>query len=141
MTQAESFDADNDAPDAPDAPDAQLEQPTGVLDAVRVAVVALDAAGRIVLWGPRAEELFGYSAPEVRGRNAAQLLVHEPYMDLVTGKCRQMVETGEDWAGVFPVRHKDGGTRPVEFRCARLPVGQGSSTRWASSRTRRSCVR
>ncbi|MFF2411718.1 SpoIIE family protein phosphatase [Streptomyces sp. NPDC058092] len=119
MSQAESFGADNDAPDA------RLEQPTGVLDAVRVAVVALDAAGRIVLWGPQAEELVGYSAQEIRGRNAAQLLVHDSYMDLVAGKCRQMVETGEGWAGVFPVRHKGGGTRPVEFRCTRLPVGQG----------------
>lgn len=135
MSQAESFGAGNDAPDA------RFEQPTGVLDAVRAAVVALDAAGRIVLWGPQAEKLFGYSAQEVQGRNAALLLVHEAYMDLVAGKCEQMVETGEGWVGVFPVRHKDGGTRSVEFRCARLPVGQGSSTPWASSRTRRSCVK
>ncbi|MGW1711178.1 SpoIIE family protein phosphatase [Streptomyces sp. NPDC002206] len=119
MSEAGSFSA------ASDSSDLRLELPSGVLDALGVAVVALDTAGRFVLWGPQAEELFGYSAQEVLGRHAAQLLVHDPYMGLVAGKCEQMMETGQSWAGVFPVRNKDGSTRLVEFHSTRLPDKQG----------------
>ncbi|MFF2474594.1 SpoIIE family protein phosphatase [Streptomyces sp. NPDC058066] len=119
MSEAGSFSADSDSSDL------RLELPSGVLDMLGVAVVALDTAGRFVLWSPHAEELFGYSAQEVLGRHAAQLLVHDPYMDLVAAKCEQMMETGQSWAGIIPVRNKDGSTRLVEFRCNRLPDKQG----------------
>ncbi|MGQ4420982.1 PAS domain-containing protein, partial [Streptomyces sp. SAS_269] len=39
----------------------------GLLDVLRVASVVLDDSGRIVLWSPQAEELFGYSAQEALG--------------------------------------------------------------------------
>ncbi|MFD0035434.1 SpoIIE family protein phosphatase [Streptomyces sp. NPDC127172] len=119
MSEAGSFSADSGSSDL------RLELPSGVLDTLGVAVVALDTAGRFVLWGPQAEELFGYSAQEVLGQHAAQLLVHDPYMDLVAAKCEQMMETGQSWAGIIPVRNKDGSTRLVEFRCNRLPDKQG----------------
>lgn len=119
MSEAGSFSADSDSSDL------RVELPSGVLDALGVAVMALDAAGRFVLWDLQAEELFGYSAQEVLGRHAAQLLVHEPYMELVAGECEQMMETGRSWAGIIPVRNKDGSTRLVEFRCNRLPDKQG----------------
>ncbi|MER7807254.1 SpoIIE family protein phosphatase [Streptomyces sp900116325] len=118
MSEAGSFSADSDSSDL------RVELPSGVLDALGVAVMALDAAGRFVLWDLQAEELFGYSAQEVLGRHAAQLLVHEPYMELVAGECEQMMETGRSWAGIIPVRNKDGSTRLVEFRCNRLPGKQ-----------------
>lgn len=120
MSEAGSFSADSGSLDL------RLELPSGVLDALGVAVVALDTAGRFVLWSPQAEELFGYSTQEVLGQHAAQLLVHDPYMDLVAGKCEQMMETGESWAGLIPVRNKDGSTRLVEFRYNRLPDKQGN---------------
>ncbi|WP_329157043.1 SpoIIE family protein phosphatase [Streptomyces sp. NBC_01717] len=119
MSEAESLSADSGSSDL------RLELPSGMLDALGVAVVALDTAGRFVLWSPQAEELFGYSAQEVLGQHAAQLLVHDPYVDLVAGKCEQMMETGESWAGLIPVRNKDGSTRLVEFRYNRLPDKQG----------------
>lgn len=119
MSEAGSFSADSDSSDL------RVELPSGVLDALGVAVMALDAAGRFVLWDLQAEELFGYSAQEVLGRHAAQLLVHEPYMELVAGECEQMMETGRSWARIIPVRNKDGSTRLVEFRCNRLPDKQG----------------
>ncbi|MGW4033899.1 SpoIIE family protein phosphatase [Streptomyces sp. NPDC004838] len=119
MSEVGSFGADGDSADP------RLELPSEVLDALGVALVALDTAGRFVLWSPQAEELFGYSEEEVLSRHAARLLVHEPYMDLVAGKCEQMMENGRSWAGVFPVRKKDGTTRMVEFRNTRLPDKQG----------------
>ncbi|CAM5644111.1 hypothetical protein SANTM175S_05948 [Streptomyces antimycoticus] len=44
--------------------------PGGVLDLLRVAAVALDVEGRIALWSPEAEQLFGYRAAEALGRRA-----------------------------------------------------------------------
>ncbi|MBR7839968.1 PAS domain-containing protein, partial [Actinospica durhamensis] len=52
-------------------------RPSGLLDVLRVASVVLDAQGRITLWSPQAEELFGYGAQEALGQYAARIMVHE----------------------------------------------------------------
>ncbi|MFF2503804.1 SpoIIE family protein phosphatase [Streptomyces sp. NPDC058067] len=95
-------------------------EPSGLLDALAVAAVMLDAEGRIRLWSPQAEELFGWSAQEALGRSAARLLVAPENVDLVVELFAQVMASGETWAGVFPVRGKDGSTRLVEFRNMRL---------------------
>ncbi|MEU2927281.1 SpoIIE family protein phosphatase [Streptomyces sp. NPDC007251] len=95
-------------------------RPGGLLDVLRVASVVLDATGRIVLWSPQAEELFGYSADEALGQYAARLMVHERHFELVGKLFADVMRTGQSWAGGFPVRHKDGSTRVVEFRNMRL---------------------
>ncbi|MGW6605119.1 SpoIIE family protein phosphatase [Streptomyces sp. NPDC055036] len=118
MSEAGSYGADSDSSGP------LPERPSGVLDTLGVAVVALDAAGRVVLWGPQAEKLFGHPARDVLGRHATRLLAHDRGVDLVA-ECARMVKTGEGWAGVLPVRTEDGGTRLVEFRCTRLLGGQG----------------
>ncbi|MFF4862782.1 SpoIIE family protein phosphatase [Streptomyces sp. NPDC001231] len=100
-------------------------RPSGLLDVLGVASVVLDAQGRIVLWSPQAAELFGYSAQEALGRHAARLMVHEQHLDLVIGLFSDVLRTGRGWAGAFPVRHKDGSTRLVEFRNMRLLDDRG----------------
>ncbi|MEU6896275.1 SpoIIE family protein phosphatase [Streptomyces sp. NPDC046557] len=95
-------------------------EPGGLLDVLSVAAVVLDAAGRITLWSPQAQELFGWSAKEALGRYAAKLLVADEYVDLVLELFAKVMAGGGAWAGVFPVRHKDGSTRLVEFRNMRL---------------------
>ncbi|MEU7641463.1 MULTISPECIES: SpoIIE family protein phosphatase [unclassified Streptomyces] len=102
-------------------------QPGGLLDVLGVAAVMLDAKGRITLWSPQAEELFGWTAEEALGRSAARLLVHPEHVDLVLRLFAEVMSGGESWAGVFPVRHKDGGTRLVEFRNMRLQDEHGAS--------------
>ncbi|MFF5403250.1 SpoIIE family protein phosphatase [Streptomyces misionensis] len=99
--------------------------PGGLLDMLGVASVVLDAAGRIVLWSPQAEELFGYTAREALGRYAARLMVHERHMQLVARLFADVMTTGQSWAGGFPIRHKDGSTRLVEFRNMRLLDDRG----------------
>ncbi|MFB6677980.1 SpoIIE family protein phosphatase [Streptomyces sp. NPDC056390] len=94
--------------------------PGGLLDLLSVAAVVLDAGGRIVFWSPQADEVFGYAAEEALGQYAARLLVHEEQRDLVMRLFAEVMETGESWAGAFPIRHKDGRTRLVEFRNMRL---------------------
>ncbi|MFF3912192.1 SpoIIE family protein phosphatase [Streptomyces sp. NPDC001852] len=100
-------------------------RPGGLLDVLRVASVVLDTSGRIVLWSPQAEELFGYSAREALGEYAARLMVHERHFELVGKLFADVMRTGQSWAGGFPIRHKDGSTRVVEFRNMRLLDDRG----------------
>ncbi|MFF4282667.1 SpoIIE family protein phosphatase [Streptomyces kronopolitis] len=97
----------------------------GLLDVLAVAAVVLDASGRIVLWSPQAEQLLGYPAQEALGQYAARLLVAEEDFDRVLELFARVMESGEPWAGVFPVRHKDGSTRLLEFRNMRLTDDSG----------------
>ncbi|MGV9289447.1 SpoIIE family protein phosphatase [Streptomyces sp. NPDC003719] len=100
-------------------------RPSGLLDVLNVASVVLDTEGRIVLWSPQAEELFGYSAQEALGEYAARIMVHEEHVDLAVKLFTDVMRTGRSWAGAFPVRRKDGGTRLVEFRNMRLLDDRG----------------
>lgn len=92
----------------------------GLLDILGVAAVVLDSDGRIVFWSSQAEDLFGYSAGEALGKYAARLFVHEEHFDLVRDLFAQVMLSGASWAGAFPIRHKDGSTRLLEFRNMRL---------------------
>ncbi|MFJ9535838.1 SpoIIE family protein phosphatase [Streptomyces sp. NPDC101225] len=108
------------APRFPMADGEQSVRPSGLLDMLGMASVVLDAEGRIVLWSPQAEELFGYPAREALGEYAARIMVHEQHLDLVIKLFADVMLTGQSWAGAFPIRRKDGTTRLVEFRNMRL---------------------
>lgn len=94
--------------------------PSGLMDMLGVAAVLLDAEGRIVLWSPQAEALYGYTAAQALGHFAAQLLVREEDWDWVIKTFAEVMETGQAWAGTFPIRCADGSTRMVELRNMRL---------------------
>ncbi|MFF8027414.1 SpoIIE family protein phosphatase [Streptomyces sp. NPDC007896] len=116
---AESFQLSGDE-SGPERP-----RPTGLLDVLSVAAVVLDAGGRIVFWTPQAEDLFGYTAEEALGEYAARLLIHPDHLQAVLGLFAEVLETGRSWAGAFPIRHKDGSTRLMEFRNMRLLDDRG----------------
>ncbi|MFD4240386.1 SpoIIE family protein phosphatase [Streptomyces sp. NPDC058525] len=97
-----------------------VSPPSGLLDVLSVAAVVLDAQGRVALWSPQAEQLFGWTAKEALGRPAARLLASQEHVDLVLELFARVMGGAGDWAGAFPVRHKDGSTRLVEFRNMRL---------------------
>jgi len=101
-------------------------RPIGLLDVLSVAAVVLDSDGRIVFWTPQAEELFGYTAEEALGEYAAQLLVRPEHLQAVLSLFAEVLETGRSWAGAFPIRHKDGSTRLMEFRNMRLLDDRGN---------------
>ncbi|MEU4272931.1 SpoIIE family protein phosphatase [Streptomyces sp. NPDC026092] len=113
----------------PGASGVEPSTPGGLLDVLNVAPVLLDSQGRIDLWSPQAEILFGYSTEEAQGRYAGNLLIDDEHRDAVLALFAQVMRDGESWAGVFPVRHKDGSTRLVEFRNMRLQDDQ--SEYWA----------
>jgi PAS domain S-box-containing protein len=100
-------------------------QQSGLMDLLGVAAVLLDGEGRIALWSRQAEELFGYSAQEALGRFAGRILVHETDREAAVRLFADVMATGESWSGVFPVRHKDGSTKLLEFRNTRLQHAGG----------------
>ncbi|MFF8938290.1 SpoIIE family protein phosphatase [Streptomyces paradoxus] len=105
--------------------DAVTAAPGGLLDLLKVAAVVLDAGGRIALWSPEIEQLLGWTAAEALRQRADTLLV-SPENRPRGRELFTQVSTGARWAGVFPLRHRDGTERAVEFRTMRLldPEGQ-----------------
>ncbi|MFH8439544.1 SpoIIE family protein phosphatase [Streptomyces sp. NPDC018007] len=91
-----------------------------LLDFLNVAAVVVDLEGRIVFWSPQATGVFGYTAEEALGRYAARLLLGEEDRRRATELFATVMGSGESWSGTFPVRHRDGGARLVEFRNVRL---------------------
>jgi len=112
--RAESF------PSSADESGNEPPQRIGLLDVLSVAAVVLDTRGRIVFWTPQAEELFGYTAEEALGEYAARLFIHPEHLQAVQSLFAEVMATGRSWAGAFPIRHKDGSTRLMEFRNMRL---------------------
>lgn len=80
----------------------------GLVDVLGTAAMMLDTEGRIVLWSPQAERLLGYTPQEALGRFAARVLVDEEHFELVLRLFSEVMNSGETWAGSFPVRCKDG---------------------------------
>ncbi|WP_086731163.1 SpoIIE family protein phosphatase [Streptomyces carpinensis] len=112
-------------PGRTDSPEEGAAGPSGLLDLLGVAAVLVQADGRIDMWSPQAEELFGYARGEAVGQYAAPLLLHPEHRDEAIMLFAGVMETGQGWAGAFPVRHKDGSTRMVEFRNMRLTDSRG----------------
>ncbi|KAB2976698.1 SpoIIE family protein phosphatase [Streptomyces sp. SS1-1] len=110
----------NQRPARPEFPQGATSGASGLMDLLGVAAVLVEADGRIDMWSPQAEALFGYSGEEALGQYAARLLVDPEHRAEAIRLFASVMESGEDWAGVFPVRHKDGGIRTVEFRNMRL---------------------
>jgi PAS domain S-box-containing protein len=57
--------------------------------------ISIDAQGRVVDWNRRAQEVFGFSREEVRGRLLANLIVPPQYRAAHTQGIRRYFETGE----------------------------------------------
>ncbi|GGW78685.1 SpoIIE family protein phosphatase [Streptomyces caelestis] len=104
--------------------DAVTAAPGGLLDLLKVAAVVLDGGGHIALWSPEIEQLLGYTAEEALRQRADTLLV-APENRTRGRELFAQVRSGDRWAGVFPLRHRDGTERAVEFRTMRLLDSEG----------------
>jgi len=89
-----------------------------LIQASPVAIMTLDAEGRVTLWNPAAERMFGWSPGEVIGR---PLPIVPPEKRDEHRALRQRAFAGEWIAGVEVLRrHKDG--RPIQVRLSTAPM-------------------
>jgi len=97
-----------------------------VLATARDAIICIDSAGRVTLFNPAAEEVFGYQAAEVLGRNV-NVLMPAPYHDEHDGYLRRYQATGEARA-IGRIRNvhaqrKNGETFPIELSVSESRLG------------------
>ena len=97
-----------------------------ILHSAVAAIISIDAEGHIQTVNPAAEQMFGYSASELFGRNV-NMLMPEPYRSqhdtyiakyLSTGR-RQIIGIGREVAGL----RKDGSTFPMHLSVGEFAIG------------------
>lgn len=90
-------------------PPEQIRLRSLFLDSVKAAVIATDLSGIVNYWNRFAEELYGWRAEEVLGRNIMEITVSSEDEE-VGRKHMATVLEGGSWAGEFQVRCKDQGS-------------------------------
>ncbi|HWP58634.1 MAG TPA: PAS domain S-box protein [Candidatus Acidoferrales bacterium] len=94
-----------------------------IIETTQDAVVSIDRGGRIVLFNPAAERIFGYTRAEVEGRKV-NLLMAEPYASEHDEYIRRYERTGEARAigriRTVQARRKNGEIFPVEVSVAEI---------------------
>jgi len=98
-----------------------------ILSTVPDAMVVIDEAGSILSFSAAAEKMFGYSEPEVVGRNVKMLMPspdrerHDQYLTnyLTTGK-RKIIGIGR----VTTALHRDGNKFPIELSVGEAWIGE-----------------
>jgi PAS domain S-box-containing protein len=125
----------------------------GLLDTLRVSIVILDTRGRVVLWSPLAEEMLGWSDEHIIGSRLEKIIKPWAGTDATDAEMTdaEMADTPEAtasphgrvphpgpaervmaellhsgrWAGVLPMRHRDGRTVVAEVHASLLVDGDG----------------
>lgn len=78
-----------------------------ILEALPGAVIATTVDGSIIFWNRSAERLFGWSAGEVLGRNAAAVLRTDTSATLAEA-VMEGLRKGEGWAGTLRLKTREG---------------------------------
>jgi diguanylate cyclase (GGDEF)-like protein/PAS domain S-box-containing protein len=91
---------------------------SAVIDASPVAIACSDSDDRIILWNRAAEQIFGYSAPEMLGQRG---MLIPPRKDSEAKTLFRLAFTGEAVRDVETVRRRKDGTL-VDVKIAAAPV-------------------
>jgi len=99
-----------------------------VFDNAVDGIISIDEQGRIQIFSPAAEKIFGYRAEEVLGKNI-DMLMPEPYRSEHDGYLRHYLQTGEARIlGVGPREvsglRKNGETFPIDLATSEMHVGE-----------------
>jgi len=95
------------------------------------AIIAADVEGRIVLWNPAAERLFGFTAAEALG-SSLNLIIPERFRARHWTGYQTVMQTGQPRYGAqvlrVPAIHKEGQRLSIAFTVALLHAPDGHRT-------------
>jgi len=104
---------------------------SGLVAAIGDAVVISDVDGRIVIWNPAAERIFGFSEAEALGQSL-DLITPERHRRRHWDGYAKTMRTGETRYGTsllkVPALHKDGRALSIAFTVALLHGAAGEVT-------------
>lgn len=92
----------------------QVRQQAALLDQAQDAIMVRDLAQRILFWNKGAERIYGWTAAEVVGRDASELLFRA--VPPVYENARQIVVDTGEWSGEIRQLRRDGEEIVVESR-------------------------
>jgi PAS domain S-box-containing protein len=108
------------------AAEAEVKFQTSLLDQVTNAVIATDLSGIVTYWNSFAEELYGWSASEVIGRNLVEVTVPDPGPGALEAEISDALFTEGKWEGEVLLFRKDGSSFPAWSSDALLRDDSGS---------------
>jgi PAS domain S-box-containing protein len=92
------------------------------------AIIAADTDGKILLWNPAAERIFGFTAAEALG-HSLDLIIPERWRQRHWAGYQRVMRTGQTRYGTevlrVPALHKDGRALSIAFTVALLQAGDG----------------
>lgn len=92
----------------------QIREQAALLDQAQDAILVRDLQHNILFWNKGAEHVYGWTADEATGKNAAHLLLKEPTTQFEQAR-RAVIENGE-WRGEMRQIRRDGTEIVVESR-------------------------
>ena len=94
-----------------------------LINAAGDAIIAVDNDGKIVLWNPAAERIFGFTGADAVGQSL-DLIIPERFRERHWEGFRKVMRTGETRYGAdvlrVPALHKDGRPLSIAFTVALL---------------------
>jgi two-component system cell cycle sensor histidine kinase/response regulator CckA len=101
----------------------KIREQAALLDMARDAILVRDLDDKILYWNKSAERLYGWSAEEVVGRNAGEVLYQTEFF-YFNRAVQQVLERGE-WVGELQQVAKDGRQLVVESRWSLVRDNEG----------------
>jgi PAS domain S-box-containing protein len=109
----------------PDRPQEEAARWRAIVESAVDGIIVIDRRGRIELFNPAAEAMFGYTADEVIGRNVS-ILMPEPHASAHDGYITRYLESGvARIIGIgrdIEARRKDGGLFPAHLSVGAVSV-------------------
>ena len=105
-----------------------VSETAALIDTALEAIVTADLEGRIVGWNRHAEELFGWSLPEVLGRPVDEVLIPARMRAARAGLARVAAGGKSELVGQrlrLPAQHRDGSELVVELSLTAVEGSQG----------------
>ena len=92
--------------------EAQTRYQANLLNTVGQSVIVTELSGKIICWNRFAENLYGWSADEVIGKNIMDVTVSYASKEQAV-EIMERLNAGEIWSGDFLVQRRDGTTFPA----------------------------